>query len=431
LNSIRGPTELRGQFGVNIMDREEAIRLLKGGKEGIEEWDRRRKSGEDIPDLKRADLTGANLSRADVHGADLSGANLSGAILIDADLSDANLHGANLSGANGTGVRLYAADIGLANAREANLSGAKLTEAELSNANLIEANLTGAIFSDSNLMGADLSHANVGAAFFFRANLTSAKLFRADLSGANLSGAVFKSTELSGMTLSDAVCGITSFGDVDLSEVDGLDSVKHEAPSTVGIDTLFRSHGKIPEAFLRGCGVPEYIIENQKALIGSLEPIQFYSCFISYSTKDEEFAKRLHSRMIQEKLRVWYAPEEMRAGCEHDVQIDEAIRVYDKLLLVVSEASMTSGWVRREIRKARRTEGPNKPRKLFPIRLVSVDTIKAWEPIDPRTGEDLAEELLRFHIPDFSNWKDHDAFEAAFTKLLRDLKAEAPPTPAT
>ena len=28
-------------------------------------------------------------------------------------------------------------------------------------------------------------------------------------------------------------------------------------------------------------------------------------------------------------------------------------------------------------------------------------------------------------VPDFSNWKDHDAFEAGFKRLLDDLKAEA------
>ncbi len=27
------------------------------------------------------------------------------------------------------------------------------------------------------------------------------------------------------------------------------------------------------------------------------------------------------------------------------------------------------------------------------------------------------------HIPDFSHWKDHDAFESAFARLLRDLRA--------
>jgi len=47
---------------------------------------------------------------------------------------------------------------------------------------------------------------------------------------------------------------------VDLSQVHGLESVYQRGPSTVGVDTLFRSNGKIPEVFLRGCGVPEDLI---------------------------------------------------------------------------------------------------------------------------------------------------------------------------
>jgi hypothetical protein len=36
-----------------------------------------------------------------------------------------------------------------------------------------------------------------------------------------------------------------------------------------------------------------------------------------------------------------------------------------------------------------------------------------------------------YHIPDFSHWKNQDAFEAAFARLLRDLKAiNTPPLPA-
>jgi len=32
--------------------------------------------------------------------------------------------------------------------------------------------------------------------------------------------------------------------------------------------------------------------------------------------------------------------------------------------------------------------------------------------------------VRQYFIPDFSDWKDHDAFETAFRRLLRDLKAE-------
>jgi uncharacterized membrane protein YgcG len=56
-------------------------------------------------------------------------------------------------------------------------------------------------------------------------------------------------------------------------------------------------------------------------------------------------------------------------------------------------------------------------------------TLRAWECLDSDTGEDLAEEVRKYHIPDFSNWKDNEAFEAAFDRLQKDLKAETKPKP--
>jgi hypothetical protein len=73
-----------------------------------------------------------------------------------------------------------------------------------------------------------------------------------------------------------------------------------------------------------------------------MEPIQFSSCFISHSSKDQPFADRLHGRMEQERLRVWDAPEDLRGGLKSVDPIDQASRLYDKLLLVLSKASMAS-----------------------------------------------------------------------------------------
>lgn len=75
-----------------------------------------------------------------------------------------------------------------------------------------------------------------------------------------------------------------------------------------------------------------------------------------------------------------------------------------------------------EIRKARESEIKEKRRKLFPIRLVNFERVKAWEYFDADTGKDLAVELREYHLPDFSNWKNHDSFEAGFARLLSDLK---------
>ena len=105
-------------------------------------------------------------------------------------------------------------------------------------------------------------------------------------------------------------------------------------------------------------------------------------------------------------------------------QIDEAIREYDKLLLIISEASIQSKWVKTELRRARLAESGQSTRKLFPIRVTDFKLIETWQ-LPDSSGEDLAEEVRKFYIPDFSNWRDHDSFEKAFARLLADLKAES------
>ena len=129
--------------------------------------------------------------------------------------------------------------------------------------------------------------------------------------------------------------------------------------------------------------------------------------------------------MREAKLRVWFAPEDIRGGDKLYDQIDRAIQVHDRLLLVLSESSMQSKWVETEIRRARKAELQEGRRKLFPIRLVSYEALREWICIDSATGEDLAEEVRSYFIPDFSEWKSHDDFEQAFARLLADLKASA------
>jgi TIR domain/Pentapeptide repeats (8 copies) len=351
------------------MDRNEALRLLKGGSEGVAEWNRRRKAGEEIPHLREADLRGAHLIRADLRGAHLGKADLGRAALVGADLREAHLVGAHL-------VRAY---LGRADLRGAHLVGAALVLANLDGAHLGGAHLDGADLREASLVGADLDRAR---------------------------------------------CRRTNFADVDLSEIKGLESIHHDGPSTVGIDTLVRSQGKIPEAFLRGCGVPEVLITHLPSLIGAMSPLQFSSYFLSYSTKDEAFAQRLHARLGDEGLRVWLAPEDVPGGKKLYEPSDEAIRVFDKLLLVLSPNSLNSEWVKTEIREARTIEIQEGQRKLFPLRLVDFETLRDWECFDADSGTDLGVEVREYFIPDFSQWTDHDAFEKSFTRLLKDLKAE-------
>jgi hypothetical protein len=98
-----------------------------------------------------------------------------------------------------------------------------------------------------------------------------------------------------------------------------------------------RSQGEIPEVFLRGCGVPENFIVQMRALTHSHEGlvIQFYSCFISYSSNDQDIAERLHADLQDKGVRCWFAPEDLKIGDEFHERIDESIRIYNKLLLML------------------------------------------------------------------------------------------------
>ena len=86
--------------------------------------------------------------------------------------------------------------------------------------------------------------------------------------------------------------------------------------------------------------MPEDFITYLPSLIGTMQPIQYQSCFISDRSQDDEFARRLHEKLRGEKLRVWFAPEDMQGGQKLIEQIDRAIQVNDRLLLVLSEHSM-------------------------------------------------------------------------------------------
>ncbi|HEV2861231.1 MAG TPA: toll/interleukin-1 receptor domain-containing protein [Pyrinomonadaceae bacterium] len=302
------------------------------------------------------------------------------------------------------------------------LSGANLKEMELIVKHKVSEH--GYVVQGIKFFGTNLVGANLRAADLFRADFRSADLSGADLSDCVLISSTFSYAELKDANFYGAHVAAATFADNDLSEARGLESVTHGGPSHISIDTLYRSGGNIPEAFLRGCGVPDDFITFIPSHFGLQQAIQFYSCFISYSTKDEEFARRLYSQMRDEKLRVWFAPEDVKGGEKLYEQIERAIQVHDRLLLVLSEKSMQSKWVITEIRRARKVEIAENRRKLFPIRLVDFGTLQSWECFDADTGEDLAAEVRQYFIPDFSNWKDHDAFEKAFERLLRDLRAE-------
>jgi uncharacterized protein YjbI with pentapeptide repeats len=375
-------------------------------------------------DLSDANLVGANLHDAILAGADLSGADLSGAILAGADLRDAylsganlsgaNLHGADLSGANLHGADLTEAslpdaDLSRANLSGANLHGAHLNLADLSGAHLTGTNLLGANLQGAHLNLADLSGAHPHFADLSRANLSGANLSGANLSGADLQFANLSGANLSGANLSDVLLFETLFVNVDLTRVIGLATCQHVGPSTIDYRTLQKS-GSLPIAFLRGVGLPDIFIEYLPSLTN--QAIQLYSCFISYSAKDDDFAKRIHADLQNSGVRCWFSPHDMPIGGKLLDEIDAAIRLRDKVLLILSDHSINSDWVEDEVTKAFEEERKRGQLVLFPIRLddAVMETNEAW-----------AAKLRARLIGDFRGWKDHDVYKRSLDRVVRDL----------
>jgi hypothetical protein len=373
---------------------------LKILEQGVEVWNRWRAEASISPDLRNAFLYSAHLSGVDLHRADMRRANLQGAKLTNSRLSQADLREADLRNADLNNADLSGADF----------HGAQLHQAKLRSANLNRTHLNGAA-----LRWTDLREACLG-----NADLRGADLTNADLRGTNLRQATLGSWMIAGIYPIETI--LTG---ANLHGANNLDACVHIGPSTIDHRTIAKS-GRLPLSFLRGCGLPDALIDYLPSLLN--EPIQLYSVFISYSHRDEAFAKRLYDALQGKGVRCWYAPEDVQGGKKIHEQIDAAIRVYDKLLLILSEHSMNSEWVKTEIANARRREVTQNRRILFPIRLVDFEAIRTWTCFDADTGKDSAREIREYYIPDFSNWKDHDSFEKAFTRLLRDLKADETPT---
>ena len=363
------------------MANQEQVAMLK---RSVEAWNQWRK---DHPDIE-IDLMGASLTKMNLNKANLSRAHL----------NFANLSRAQLSGAQLINTDLMRADLSRAHLDFADLSGADLMRAQLINTNLTDSDLTGTHLGGAHLGGADLSRAH---------------LKFTDFSRAHLNGAIFEK----------AICSGTIFGNLDLSATKGLATVRHLSPSILGVDTIFRSKGTISQTFLRGCGVPESLITALPSMLE--EAVQFNSCFISYSAVDKEFAKRLHDRLQGAGVRCWLDEHPLIPGDKLHPTIFEAIRVYDKVILCCSETALKSWWIGKEFEIMIDKEEDYHATLLIPLALDNCL-------LEPSSTEWIIGEIRKkWSVQSFVNWKDHDAFEAAFEKVVKALRTDGgkPPPP--
>jgi hypothetical protein len=103
----------------------------------------------------------------------------------------------------------------------------------------------------------------------------------------------------------------------------------------------------------------------------------------------------------------------MKIGDRFRRKIEDVIRLYDKLLVVLTESSIKSAWVEKEVESAFEKERKQGKTVLFPIQLdeAVIDAEEAWAADIRRTR----------HIGDFRGWHSHDKYKVAFERLIRDL----------
>ena len=100
--------------------------------------------------------------------------------------------------------------------------------------------------------------------------------------------------------------------------------------------------------------------------------------------------------------------------------IDQAVRVYDKLVVLCSKHSLQAPAVLEEIDRAltkedEHTRAGKQSDVPFPIALDDF-VFQRWE--HERKGR-----VLKKHVGDFRQWKDPAAYKKALDRLIRDLAA--------
>jgi hypothetical protein len=198
------------------------------------------------------------------------------------------------------------------------------------------------------------------------------------------------------------------------------------AERTIIVSTENNAQLKLPTLIFRPEEDSAEVVRNAAAMVRSLLPITesrgktqpaFYSCFLSYSHADSDFVGRLYQDLQDAGISCWLDSTDIRIGAPWRQELHHRLAGHDKVLLILSQHSMASNWVRTEFRLATELESQRNRAVLFPIRIDNsiFTTSQAW-----------TADLLRNHqIGDFTRWDDEARYRQSLRRLVQDLTISA------
>jgi hypothetical protein len=171
--------------------------------------------------------------------------------------------------------------------------------------------------------------------------------------------------------------------------------------------------------FLANAGVDEELLAIVHSWIG--KPLEFYSVFVSHSSLDKAFARKLYADLRSAGVDCWFDEKQVLPGDNILDAVDQGIRMWDKLILVCSKNSLSgrSGWwVEQEIERALVKERQVRRQGsglsiLVPITLDDY-VFDGWE-------SRFKASVIDKHVGDFRQWQCASDYLTAFEQLRNAL----------
>lgn len=176
-----------------------------------------------------------------------------------------------------------------------------------------------------------------------------------------------------------------------------------------GMRILFYDHALGDKSSLRRVALE--IGQHLLAIVPS-EREDRYSCFITYAAQDRDFSLKLSKDLEADGFRCWLDAKDIPVRSNWRDTIGRAIEESDKAILVLSQASLQSRWVRDELQRVLDLESKRHSPFLIPLRLDNA-VLESSDTITP--------ELAKRQIADFRHWTEPEEYNQAFSHLIRSL----------